>query len=137
MALPSGPGNKTGHVSNFTDLGSLDNYIFTFSLLTAFCPIIINFEAKNFIMKQLFNKNGLVVKNNLKAIQEELVRGTGFVMGEKVSAFVERESLHEKHIVISVDDGKTTPMEKRFVVGRMKEALELFQSKLNDSHGDI
>ena len=88
-------------------------------------------------MKQLFNKNGLVVKNNLKAIQEELVRGTGFVMGEKVSAFVERESLHEKHIVISVDDGKTTPMEKRFVVGRMKEALELFQSKLNDAHGGL
>ena len=84
-------------------------------------------------MKQLFNKNGLVVKNNLKAIQEELVRGTGFVMGEKVSAFVERERLHEKNIVVSVDDGETTPMEKRFVVGRMKEALELFQSKLNDS----
>ncbi len=72
-------------------------------------------------------------KNNLKAIQEELVRGTGFVMGEKVSAFIERESLHEKNIVVSVDDGETTPMEKRFVVGRMKEALELFQSKLNDS----
>ena len=88
-------------------------------------------------MKQLFNKNGLVVKNNLKAIQEELVRGTGFVMGEKVSAFVERESLHEKHIVISVDDGETTSMEKRFVVGRMKEALELFQSKLNDSQGGM
>ena len=88
-------------------------------------------------MKQLFNKNGLVVKNNLKAIQEELVRGTGFVMGEKVSAFIERESLHEKNIVVSVDDGETTPMEKRFVVGRMKEALELFQSKLNDSHGGI
>ena len=84
-------------------------------------------------MKELFNKNGLVVKNNLKAIQEELVRGTGFVMGEKVSAFIERESLHEKNIVVSVDDGETTPMEKRFVVGRMKEALELFQSKLNDS----
>ena len=88
-------------------------------------------------MKQLFNKNGLVVKNNLKAIQEELVRGTGFVMGEKVSAFIERESLHEKNIVVSVDDGETTPMEKRFVVGRMKEALELFQSKLNDSHRGI
>ena len=88
-------------------------------------------------MKQLFNKNGLVVKNNLKAIQEELVRGTGFVMGEKVSAFIERESLHEKNIVVSVDDGETTPMEKRFVVGRMKEALELFQSKLNDSHRRI
>ncbi len=88
-------------------------------------------------MKQLFNKNGLVVKNNLKAIQEELVRGTGFVMGEKVSAFIERESLHEENIVVSVGDGETTPMEKRFVVGRMKEALELFQSKLNDSQRGV
>ena len=75
----------------------------------------------------------MVVKNILKANKEELVRGTGFVIGEKVAAFIERESLHEKNIVVSVDDGETTPMEKRFVVGRMKEALELFQSKLNDS----
>ena len=87
-------------------------------------------------MKQLFNKNGLIVKNNLKAIQEELVRGTGFVMGEKVSAFVERESLHEKHIVVSVDDGGATPIEKRFVMGRMKEALELFQNKLSEINRD-
>ena len=88
-------------------------------------------------MKKLFNKNGLIVKNNLKAIQEELVRGTGFVIGEKVSAFIERESLHEKNIVISVDDGETAPIEKKFVMGRMKEALELFQSKLSDPHGGI
>ena len=83
-------------------------------------------------MKQLFNKNGIAVKNNLKAIQEELVRGTGFVMGEKVSAFVERESLHEKHIVVSVDDGGSARIEKRFVIGRVKEALELFQGKLSE-----
>ena len=87
-------------------------------------------------MKQLFNKNGLVVKNNLKAIQEELVRGTGFVMGEKVSAFVERESLHEKHIVVSVDDGGSARIEKRFVIGRVKEALELFQGKLSEVNRD-
>ncbi len=81
-------------------------------------------------MGQLFNKNGLVVKNNLKAIQEELVRGTGFVMGGRVSVFMERQSLHEKHIVISMDEGATSPAEKRFVVGRIREALELFQSEL-------
>ena len=51
-------------------------------------------------MAQLFNKNGLLVRDNLKAIQDELIRGTGFVMGKKVSAFMERESLHEKKIVI-------------------------------------
>jgi len=81
-------------------------------------------------MEQLFNKDGLAVKNNLKAIQEELVRGTGFVMGKKASAFMQRESLHEKHIVVSIDEGAAAPTEKKFVVGRMNEALELFQRGL-------
>ena len=81
-------------------------------------------------MAQLFNKNGLVIRNNLKAIQDELIRGTGFVMGEKISAFMERESLHEKNIVISIDEGKDAPIEKKFNVEQMKEALELFQRVL-------
>ena len=62
-------------------------------------------------MEQLFNKNGIAVRNNLKAIQEELLRGTGFVMGGKVSAFTQRESLHEKNIVISIDGGQLVPTE--------------------------
>ena len=81
-------------------------------------------------MAQLFNKNGLIVRNNLKAIQDELVRGTGFVMGKNISAFMERESLHEKNIVISIDEGKDAPIEKKFNVEQMKEALELFQRVL-------
>ena len=86
-------------------------------------------------MAQLFNKNGLVVGDNLKAIQDELVRGTGFVMGKNISAFMERESLHEKNIVISIDEGKGTTIEKKFIVERMNEALELFQSVLrNEPH---
>ena len=83
-------------------------------------------------MAQLFNKNGLLVRDNLKAIQDELIRGTGFVMGEKVSAFMERESLHEKNIVISIDEGSDAPMEKKFIIERMNEALELFQRVLKN-----
>ena len=83
-------------------------------------------------MPQLFNKNGLVITDDLKAIQDELVRGTGFVMGEKISAFMERESLHEKNIVISIDEGKGAPIEKKFIVKRMNEALELFQRVLRN-----
>jgi len=83
-------------------------------------------------MEQLFNKNGIAVRNNLKAIQEELLRGTGFVMGEKVSAFMQRESLHEKNIMIIVDRGQLAPTETKFVVGRIKEALELFQRELKN-----
>jgi len=81
-------------------------------------------------MPQLFNKNGLVIRDNLKAIQNELIRGTGFVMGEKVSAFMERKTLHEKNIVISIDEENGFPTEKRFVVEQMNEALELFQRLL-------
>jgi hypothetical protein len=81
-------------------------------------------------MPQLFNKNGLVIRDNLKAIQDELIRGTGFVMGEKVSIFLERETLHEKNIVISIDEENGVSTEKRFVVKRMNEALELFQRVL-------
>jgi len=83
-------------------------------------------------MAQLFNKNGLVVRDNLKAIQDELIRGTGFVMGEKISAFMERESLHEKNIVISIDEGGDSPIEKKFIIERMNEALELFQQVLKN-----
>ena len=91
--------------------------------------LLINLKDKD--MSQLFNKDGLPVKNNLKAIQEELVRGTGFVIAEKVSAFIQNASLHEKHIVISMDNGTAVPTEKKFVVGRIKEALELFQLELS------
>jgi hypothetical protein len=91
---------------------------------------LINFKIKK--MSQLFNKNGMPVKNNPKAIQEELVRGTGFVIAEKVSAFMQNASLHEKHIVISIDNGMDAPMEKKFIIGRIKEALELFQRGLSD-----
>ena len=83
-------------------------------------------------MTQLFNKNGLVVKDNLKAIQDELVRGTGFVMGDKISVFMERESLHEKNIVISIAEEKGAPIEKKFIIKRMNEALELFQRVLKN-----
>jgi hypothetical protein len=81
-------------------------------------------------MSQLFNKDGLPVKNNPRAIQDELVRGTGFVFAKRVSVFTQNASLHEKYIVVSIDDGATSPVEKRFIVGRMKEALELFQQEL-------
>ena len=83
-------------------------------------------------MEQLFNKNGITVKNNLRAIQEELLRGTGFVMGGEVSAFMQRESLHEKNIMIIVDRGKLAPIETKFAAGRVKEALELFQRALKN-----
>ncbi len=82
-------------------------------------------------MSQLMNKDGLPVKNNPKAIQEELVRGTGFVIGSNVSAFMLNESINEKYIVVSMDNGIEPPTEKRYILGRMTEALKLFQQRLS------
>lgn len=78
-------------------------------------------------MTSLINKDGLSVSNNPRAIHEELFRGTGCVMGAGASLFMQNESITEKYIVASKDNALEPPTDKRFVTGRYKEALELFQ----------
>lgn len=80
------------------------------------------------VMSDLINKNGLAVVNSARAIQEELLRGTGFVMADRISVFIETESLHEKWIVVSKapEENESVRMEK-FPLNQVKPALELFQ----------
>ena len=80
-------------------------------------------------MIPLINKDGLPVTNNAKAIHEELFRGTGFVMGAGASVFIQNESITEKYIVVFKENSSLS--EKRFIAGRFKEALELFQQWLD------
>ncbi len=80
-------------------------------------------------MRPLINKDGLPVTNNAKAIHEELFRGTGFVMGAGASVFIQNESITEKYIVVFKENSSLS--EKRFIAGRFKEALELFQQWLD------
>ena len=40
-------------------------------------------------MKEYINKNGLEVGNSPKEVFEEIMRGTGFVMGPNCSIFIE------------------------------------------------
>ena len=80
-------------------------------------------------MIELINKDGLSVSNNSKAIHEELFRGTGCVMGDGASIFVQNESITEKYIVISNDNDLKT--DQRFAASRFNEALELFQQWLS------
>ena len=82
-------------------------------------------------MTPLINKDGLPVTNNAKAIHEELFRGTGFVMGAGASVFIQNESITEKYIVVFKENSSLS--EKRFIAGRFKEALELFQQWLDAS----
>lgn len=79
-------------------------------------------------MTNLINKDGMPVSNNPKAIHEELFRGTGCVMGTGASIFMQNESITEKYIVISKDDGPHT--DQQFTASRYKEALALFQQWL-------
>ena len=81
-------------------------------------------------MTDLINKDGLPVSNNPKAIHEELFRGTGSVMGISASIFMQNESITEKYIVTSKDNGLEPPTDKKFVASRYKEALALFQEWL-------
>ncbi|MZG30395.1 MAG: hypothetical protein F3741_06240 [Nitrospinae bacterium] len=80
-------------------------------------------------MIELINKDGLSVSKNSKAIHEELFRGTGCVMGDGASIFVQNESITEKYIVISKDNDLKT--DQRFAASRFDEALELFQKWLS------
>ena len=81
-------------------------------------------------MTTLINKDGLPVTNNPKAIHEELFRGTGSVMGVGASIFMENESITEKYILTSKDNGSEPPTGQRFVADRFNEALALFQEWL-------
>ena len=81
-------------------------------------------------MTNLINKDGLTISNNPKAIHEELFRGTGSVMGSGAAIFMQNESITEKFIITSKDNGLEPPTNQRFVAGRYKEALALFQEWL-------
>ena len=82
-------------------------------------------------MASLINKDGLSVSNNPKAIHEELFRGKGSVMGAGASIFMQNESITEKYILISKDNGLESPTNQRFIASRYKEALIIFQQWLD------
>ena len=46
-------------------------------------------------MAEYINKNGLPVGTSAKELFEELMRGTGFVIGPNVSLFIENAGLHD------------------------------------------
>ncbi len=57
-------------------------------------------------LAEYINKNGLPVGTSAKELFEELMRGTGFVMGPNVSLFIENAGLHDKNIVVSRMPGR-------------------------------
>ena len=83
-------------------------------------------------MAEYINKNGLPVGTTKKELFEELMRGTGFVMGPNVSLFIENAGLHDKNIVVSrIPNPGRSPETQTFSVNQFQGAVDLFNSWRN------
>ena len=80
-------------------------------------------------MAAYINKNGLSIGTSNKELFEELMRGTGFIMGPNASLFVENAGLHDKKIVVSriADSGNQAETEK-FSVNQFQKAVDCFNN---------
>ena len=80
-------------------------------------------------MAEYINKNGLPVGTTSKELFEEVMRGTGFVMGPNASLFKENAGLHDKNIVVSRMPGpENTAETQQFLVNQFQGAVDLFNS---------
>jgi len=80
---------------------------------------------------ELINKNGLPVEASAKRVFEELMRGTGSVMGEGLSIFIETPTVHEKQIVVNRAPEPGRPVEvRKFPANRFQDAWQLFAAWL-------
>ena len=79
------------------------------------------------MVRQYINKNGLKVGDSSREVFEEIMRGTGFVMGENCSFFIENTGLHDKNIVVSkcIDSKKSIEI-KKFPACEFQRAFDLF-----------
>lgn len=86
-----------------------------------------NAQLKENKLVKLINKNGIEIHNSAKHVLEEIMRGTGCVMGDKVSIFIESAGVTEKYIVVSkVPDSGGAGMNQKFPSANFKDAWELF-----------
>jgi hypothetical protein len=96
-----------------------------------FCVSSIQWKGNDLV--KLINKNGIEVHNSAKHVLEEITRGTGSVMAEKMSIFIENASINEKYIVVSkVPDSTGEGKNQKFPVSNFKDAWELFIKSQQD-----
>ena len=80
-------------------------------------------------MSKYINKNGMSVGNTPKELFEELMRGTGFVIGSNASLFMENAGLHDKNIVVSRAPSSDSPGKtEKFPVSQFEKAADCFNS---------
>jgi len=86
-----------------------------------------NTRSRGNELVKLINKNGIEIHNSAKHVLEEIMRGTGCVMADKMSIFIENASINEKYIVVSkVPDSRGPAMTQKFSSSNFKDAWELF-----------
>jgi hypothetical protein len=67
------------------------------------------------------------VGNTPKELFEELMRGTGFVIGSNASLFMENAGLHDKNIVVSRAPSSDSPGKtEKFPVSQFEKAADCF-----------
>ena len=80
-------------------------------------------------MSKYINKNGMSVGNTSKELFEELMRGTGFVIGSNASLYIENAGLHDKNIVVSrIPNSDSPEKSKKFPVSQFEKAADCFNS---------
>ena len=62
---------------------------------------------------EMINKLGMVVLNSPRMVREELLQGTGAVMAEGCSIFVEASNVKDKQITVFRSVGKDHPRERK------------------------
>ena len=78
-------------------------------------------------MSEYINKNGLKVGASSREVFEEIMRGTGFVIGPNCSLYMENAGLHDKNIVVSRCVHSKSPVEiKKFSANQFQDAFDLF-----------
>ena len=80
-------------------------------------------------MSKYINKNGMSIGNTPKELFEELMRGTGFVIGSNASLYIENAGLHDKNIVVSRIPSSDGPEKtEKFPFNQFERAAKCFNS---------
>ena len=80
-------------------------------------------------MSKYINKNGMSIGNTPKELFEELMRGTGFVIGSNASLYIENAGLHDKNIVVSRIPSSDGPEKtEKFPINQFERAAKCFNS---------
>lgn len=76
---------------------------------------------------EMINKLGMVVPDSPRVVRQELFQGTGAVMAEGCSIFVEASNVKDKQIAVFRSEGKDHPRERKtYDVARFDAAWKQF-----------